>query len=125
MAEELQKENNANKHLTNEEIREIIGLARKPGMRFTVDLYLLDYIKHCFLEGGQLNENIQKLQNALGHLEGTQAKQGVQEVISSLQCVQTEYNEYVEDMKILADGGYPGPRGAGQVAEDAGTEVTA
>lgn len=111
MAEELQYQNGNNKHLTNDEIKEIIGLAKKPGMRFTVDLYLLDYIKHCFLEDDQLGRNIQKLNAALGHLDNEEAKKGVEDVIKSLQCVQTEYNEYVEDMQVLVSGGYPEARG--------------
>jgi hypothetical protein len=101
-------------HLTNEEIKEIIGLAKKPGLRFTVDLYLLDYIKHCFLEDDQLNMNINKLHTALSHLENPEVKRGVEDVIKSLQCVQNEYSEYVEDMRVLVNGGYPEPRGVGQ-----------
>jgi len=117
MAEELNNLPPTNKHLTNEEIKEIIGLAKTPGLRFTVDLYLLDYIKHCFLEDNQLNSHIQKLQTALGQLENADARKGVEEVINSLQCVQTEYNEYIEDMQVLAKGGYPEARGAGQLVD--------
>jgi len=117
MAEETTNEPAGNKHLSTEEIKEIIGLAKKPGLRFTVDLYLLDYIKHCFLEDDQLNQNIRKLQTAVSQLENAEARKGVEEVIYSLQCVQTEYQEYVEDMKVLANFGYPGPRGAGQLVE--------
>ena len=123
MAEELQSDKGGNKHLTGAEIQDIISRARKPGMRFTVDLYLLDYIKHCFLEDNQLGMSILKLETALGHLENEEAKKDVEDVIKSLQCVQTEYNEYVEDMKVLVDGGYPGPRGAGQTSEDSFTPV--
>ena len=107
----MKKEHN---HLTNEEIREIIDLAKQPGLRFTVDLYLLDYIKHCYLEDDQLSMNINKLHTALGHLENPEAKKGVEDVLKSLQCVQNEYNEYVEDMRVLVNGGYPAPRGVGQ-----------
>ena len=108
------KNDGGTKHLTTEEIKEIIGLVRKPGLRFTVDLYLLDYIKHCFLEDDQLSMNIQKLDAALSHLENPKVKKGVEDVITVLKCVQSEYSEYVEDMRVLANGGYPGPRGAGQ-----------
>ncbi len=101
----------ANKHLTNKEIRDISDLAKKPGLRFTVDLYLLDYIKHCFLEDDQLSKNIQKLNSALGHLENPEVKKGLEDVIKSLECVQSEYTEYVEDMRVLVNGGYPEPRG--------------
>lgn len=117
MAEETKKEIGANKHLTTDEIRAIIDLAKQPGLRFTVDLYLLDYIKHCFLEDGQLTANIDKLSNALAHLENPEARKGVEDVLKSLQCVQSEYSEYVEDMRVLANGDYPGPRGAGQLVE--------
>lgn len=110
----MENGNTTNKHLTNKEIRDIIDLAKKPGLRFTVDLYLLDYIKHCFLEDDQLTMNIQKLHTALAHLENTEAKKGVEDVIRSLQCVQSEYNEYVEDMRVLVNGGYPEPRGVEQ-----------
>lgn len=115
MAEELKNESLSNKHLTTKEIKEIVGLAKTPGLRYTVDLYLLDYIKHCFLEDNQLKSNIQKLQNVVGQLENADAKNGVEEVIKSLQCVQSEYNDYVEDMRVLANGGYPQARGAGQL----------
>lgn len=117
MAEEMKKELVVNKHLTTDEIRAIIDLAKQPGLRFTVDLYLLDYIKHCFLEDGQLTANIEKLNNALSHLENLEAKKGVEDVLKSLQCVQSEYSEYIEDMQILSNGDYPGPRGAGQLLE--------
>ncbi len=117
MAEETKNELGENKYLTTDEIRAIIDLAKQPGLRFTVDLYLLDYIKHCFLEEGQLSSNIEKLNTALAHLENAEAKKGVEDVIRSLQCVQSEYNEYIEDMRVLANGDYPGPRGAGQLVE--------
>lgn len=86
--------------LSEEEIRKIIRSSKTSGLRFTVDHYLLDYIKHCFLEEGQLRANIEKLQAALPHLEGA-AKTGVEEVIKSIECVQSEYNEYLEDMRTL------------------------
>lgn len=117
MAEETKKQLGENKHLTTDEIRAIIDLAKQPGLRFTVDLYLLDYIKHCFLEDGQLSDNIEKLNTALTHLENPEVKKGVEDVIRSLQCVQSEYTEYIEDMRVLANGDYPGPRGAGQLLE--------
>lgn len=117
MQEDIKNAEGRNKHLTNEEIGEILSSAKQPGLRFTVDLYLLDYIKHCFLEDDQLNININKLQHALGHLNNTEAKKGVEDVLNILKCVQNEYLEYVEDMRILSNGGYPGPRGVGQMEE--------
>lgn len=114
MQEDLKTAGAGNKNLTNEEIQEILSRAKQPGLRFTVDLYLLDYIKHCFLEDDQLNTNIQKLEFALGHLNNAEAKEGVEHVLNALRCVQNEYNEYIDDMRILANGEYPNPRGAGQ-----------
>ncbi len=110
MAEERQNETGS-KHLTTQEIKDIVSMAKQPGLRFTVDHYLLDYIKHCFLEDDQLSRNIEKLDAALLHLEDSDARKGVQDVISSLRCVQSEYSEYVEDMRVLSNGGYPEPRG--------------
>lgn len=118
MQEEINTSAARNKHLTKEEIGDILSRAKEPGLRFTVDLYLLDYIKHCFLEDEQLNISINKLQYALGHLDNPEAKKGVEDVINVLKCVQDEYQEYTEDMRVLGNGGYPEPRGAGQREEE-------
>jgi len=114
----MQADNKGKKYLTEKEISKIISSVRNPGLRFTVDLYLLDYIKHCFLEDGQLDSNIQKLQAALDHLDDGKIKKGVEDVLKCLQCVKEEYGEYLEDTKILSKGDYPPPRGAGQSSND-------
>ncbi|MDF3078448.1 MAG: hypothetical protein K0S09_2337 [Sphingobacteriaceae bacterium] len=93
--------------LTDEEIKNIILSAKKLGLRDTVDLYLLDYIKHCFLEDNQLAKNIDKLKNAIDHISDNAVKKDVEDVLSSLQCVQSEYNEYIEDMRVFAHAGAP------------------
>jgi hypothetical protein len=111
----MKEENNERKFLTGEEITNILSSVQKPGLRYTVDHYLLDYIKCCLLEEGQLDNNITKLQNALKHIENPEAKSNVEDVISSLQCVQKEYTEYLEDTGVLADGGFPSPRGAEEI----------
>lgn len=103
MQEDIKNADGRNKYLTNDEIREILSSAKQPGLRFTVDLYLIDYIKHCFLEDDQLNININKLQHALGHLNNTEAKKGVEDVLNILKCVQSEYLEYVEDIRAHAE----------------------
>ena len=109
----MKEESNGQKYLTGEEISNILSSVQKPGLRYTVDLYLLDYIKCCLLEDGQLTNNITKLQNALNHLSDAEARKDVEDVISSLQCVQKEYTEYLEDTGILANGEYPSARDAG------------
>ncbi|WP_207429434.1 hypothetical protein [Pedobacter sp. SYSU D00535] len=111
----MKEENKGQKYLTGEEISSLLGSVRKSGLRYTVDLYLLDYIKCCLLEDGQLNNNIQKLQHALNYIENSEARKDVEQVISSLQCVQKEYNEYLEDTGILAKGDYPPPRGEDEI----------
>jgi hypothetical protein len=100
------------KHLTDDEIKQIVAKS-KSGLRYTVDYYLLDYMKHCLLEDGQLESSIQKLQSALDHIDNKEVKKGVEDVIENLNCVQKEYTEYVEDMRTMIDGGYPAPRGEG------------
>ena len=111
----MKEGNNGRKFLTGEEITNILSSVRKPGLRYTVDHYLLDYIKCCLLEEGQLDNNIAKLQDALNHIDDTEAKSNVEDVISSLKCVQKEYNEYLEDTGVLADGGFPSPRGSEEI----------
>jgi hypothetical protein len=101
-----------NRLLTKDEIAEILTSNKSPRIRYTVDLYLLDYIKHCFLEDDQLIKNIEKLETALDHLQKGEVKNGVQDVLDCLKCFKAEYSEYLEDIKILADGDYPSPRGA-------------
>ncbi|MXV14262.1 hypothetical protein [Hufsiella ginkgonis] len=101
----MSEESKDRKHLNDEEIINLVRAAKKPGMRFTVDLYLLDYIKHCFLEDGQLQGNIDKLQLVLKHVDEPAAKSAVEEVISSLKCVQSEYKEYLADMRAMAAEG--------------------
>ena len=96
-------------HLTSAEINKIID-GSKSGLRYTVDLYLLDYLKHCLLEEGQLEANIGKLQAALDHISDAGVKQGIEDVIDNLTCVQKEYIEYVNDMRTLINGGVPEPR---------------
>jgi hypothetical protein len=107
----MKDDNKEQKYLTGEEISNILNSVQKPGLRYTVDLYLLDYIKCCLLEEGQLNSNISKLQNALNYLDNVEARKDVEDVISCMQCVQKEYNEYLEDTGILANGEYPSARG--------------
>jgi hypothetical protein len=107
----MKEENKEQKYLTGEEITNILSSVQKPRLRYTVDLYLLDYIKCCLLEEGQLDNNIQKLQNALNYLDNAEAKKNVEDVISCLRCVQSEYKEYLEDTGILVNGEYPSARG--------------
>lgn len=98
------------KFLSEDEIKEVVASGKRAGLRFTVDLYLLDYIKHCFLEDDQLENNIQKLRAGIDVVKDSPIKSGLQEVLSCLQCVKKEYDEYLEDTKIMAQGKYPSPR---------------
>lgn len=99
--------------LTDEEIKNIIVSSKKLRLRDTVDLYLLDYIKHCFLEDDQLNKNIRNLNNALSHVSDTAIKKGLEDVLASLKCLESEYNEYLEDMRVFGHGGGLPHRAAG------------
>lgn len=76
-------------------------------MRYTVDHYLLDYMKHCLLEDGQLESNIQKLETALEYVDNNEVKKDIKDVIENLNCVQKQYSEYLEDMRVMIAGGYP------------------
>ncbi len=102
-------------NLTDEEIKNIMLSAKKVGLTDTIDLYLLDFIKHCFLENNQLNTNIENLKAAIGHIADNQIKKGVEDVIENLECVRQEYNEYLEDMQIFNAGCSP-HRAAGRYA---------
>jgi DUF1680 family protein len=104
-----QENDTLNIHLTTAEIKKIVENG-KSGLRYTVDLYLLDYLKHCLLEDGQLGSNIDKLNAAIEHIGNPEIKKGLEDVIENLNCVQKEYTEYVKDMRTLISGGVPDAR---------------
>jgi hypothetical protein len=106
----MQDENKPNRHFTNEELLNIVQSAKKQGLGLTIDLYLLDYIKHCFLEDGQLVSNIAKLESALALVEDPGARKNITDVIASMECVRSEYEHYVKDVEVMMNGGYPEAR---------------